>query len=87
MPEETVLCPNCEENILDYGEVEPMYACGNCGTEFTRGNSEDGMSHQCPDCKLYAGRAGNACPSCEEPLEDEETLDKLKEEKIGGLDW
>jgi len=85
MSEETITaykCQSCEELVreeaVDPGN--PLYECNNCGTVFSRNNSLNGESHQCPDCNKFASKiAEAACPECEEgdldqieAVEDEE---------------
>lgn len=58
-------CTECGEIAEDY--AEKLYECNDCGTIFTRDNSADGGSHQCPDCNRFASKiADMACTSCEE---------------------
>ena len=64
-------CVDCEKNY-EAIEVSPLYECSGCGTEFSREESYDGMSHTCPDCHKW-GTISNpelVCPDCHEEVEE-----------------
>jgi DNA-directed RNA polymerase subunit RPC12/RpoP len=57
-------CQDCDEISEEVGG--PVYECGNCGTQFTREGSADGMSHRCPDCGKFGSKvAEQSCTSCD----------------------
>jgi DNA-directed RNA polymerase subunit RPC12/RpoP len=67
-PPTELYCETCDR-VVDEGDAEPGYECGDCGTEFTRENSADGDSNQCPDCNKFASRSETPyCPDCAEQL-------------------
>jgi len=62
-------CEACEAGFNTY-DVEPMYECSECGAEFTRSNSMNGFSHQCPDCGRFGRKVDTiGCPNCGEAVE------------------
>ena len=58
-------CLTCRERTK-----EPMrrdlYACGACGTTYTRPGSADGTGSRCPECHRFGRRLDrHCCPACE----------------------
>jgi len=64
--EERYWCEGCGQEVE---EPEPKYEC-DCGEEFVRSESLDGMSHKCPSCGKWGHKVEDeACPDCGEPVE------------------
>lgn len=59
-------CTDCEA-LSEEGSGEPLYECGDCGTRFTREESQTGDSHKCPDCGKWSAKvADDVCEECGE---------------------
>lgn len=62
----TTFCPHCDADLDGY-DLARLYECGDCGN-FA---DADGEGNRCPQCNKFASRVGDACPECEEQIEDE----------------
>ena len=70
--ETKLYCAECDTIVED---SEPGYECGSCGEVFSRSNSYDGDSHQCPSCLKFASKvADECCSSCGSELEEREVV-------------
>lgn len=52
--EDVQVCSGCKA-VLEEGDIEPVYECGDCGEEFTKDDSPNG-NNQCPQCNKFAAR-------------------------------
>lgn len=67
---EMTICPTCD-HAADAEEFEqPVYECSRCG-----GSQVGEGENRCVSCNVFMSKVGDlACPSCEEPVEEPETV-------------
>lgn len=65
--EEALKCTSCDHLCREEEVESPLYSCDNCGTEYDRDGSMDGMSNRCPECNRFGAKLSDwACPDCSE---------------------
>lgn len=64
-------CSGCNTVLEDVSDQTALYECPDCGSNFTRNNSSNGMSHNSPCCHRFGTKiADYGCDDCDQEFEE-----------------